>query len=61
MVPMFVAFDHPNHHELLSRYVANLLQAPPEIVEALSEGGFTTLYPDMAWLQNGCQEAPKAL
>ena len=41
MVPLFAAFDRPNYHKLLPRHSADLLQAPPEIVTALSEGGFT--------------------
>ena len=41
MVPLFAAFDQPNYHKLLPQHIANLLQTPPEIVAALSKGGFT--------------------
>ena len=41
MVPMFAALNRPNYHKLLPRHLADLFQAPPEIISALSEGGFT--------------------
>ena len=41
IVSLFAAFDRPNNHKLLPQHIADLLQAPPEIVAALSEGGFT--------------------
>ena len=41
MVAVFAAFDRPNYHRLLPQHIADLFLAPPSILEALSDGGFT--------------------